>query len=124
MAQAERVIRDIRATPVGVYFDVDGAKIQKAIREKIGDRLDMQVKAILEKISEKLEVKQAIGVLAAMTTMKSPDDLAPAAAEIYQQCRHLQILTDEVAELQQIGRNLFTDELYRLGLDEVKRFGL
>lgn len=125
MAEKERLPRDIRTKRRGLYFDVMGARIQTAIREKISDRLDKQVAETLTRVSALIpDTKVAIGTLAAIATMKTPDDLSPATAEIYQLCRHLQSLTDEVAELQQVGRNLFTDELYRLGLDEIRRFGL
>lgn len=125
MAQ-EKPIRDIRVNPAGVFFDVSGAQIQSAIRSKINDRLDRQVEGILSRLTELIpkEEKKTIALLAAVSTMESLDDVSAETAEILVLAQHLQGLTDEVAELQQLGRNLFTDEVYRLGIEEVKRFGL
>lgn len=126
MAQQERPIRDIRVNPTGVYFDVPGARIQSSIREKINDRLDREVERILEKLVAQIpdDKKKLMALFAAVASMKSTKDLSADAAELVVLCQHLQELTDEVAELQQLGRNLFTDEIYRLGIEEVKRFGL
>lgn len=123
MAPVPVIPNDFRKLKDG--FIVSGKQIKAAILEKITQRLDKQVEAILAKIDGLIaDKKQAVVYLAAFTVETNPDKLSPQAAEIYQLCRHLQTLTDEVAELQQIARNLYDSEPYRLGVRELQRFGL
>jgi hypothetical protein len=106
-------------------FVVSGKQIKAAILEKIQQRLDKQVGEVLVAVDKLIPDKQAaLTYLAAFSTNPDPDTLSPLAAEVYQLCRHLQTLTDEVAELQQIARNLYDSEPYRLGVAELKKFGL
>jgi hypothetical protein len=106
-------------------FVVSGKQIKAAILEKISQRLDKQVADILVRVDGLIPDKRAaLSYLAAFTVETNPDNLSPVAAEIYQLCRHLQTLTDEVAELQQIARNIYDTEPYRLGIVELNKYGL
>jgi len=116
-------IKDFRDFQDG--FDIPGSRIKLAIVEKIEQRIDKQVTSILIKLNNLIpDVKTSVVYLAAFTVTSNPDDLSPEAAEIYQLCRHLQSLTDEVGELQQVARNLSDTTLYKLGRNELKKFGL
>lgn len=122
MAEKPQVIRDIRDFKDG--FEVPGHTVKRAIWEKIQQRLDPQVKTILDKLGTLVVDKKMALVYMASFVGSSPADLSPDAAQVYHLCAQLSALTKEVGELQQIARNLFDNEVYRLGHADLQRYGL
>lgn len=122
---AQRVVRDIRTNKDGLYFEIEGSVIQTAIREKINQSLESEIKSILEKLSPILEdAKRVSSCLAAFSTQTPPDDLSAEAAEVYVLSRRLDKLTNEVKTLTRIGKNLFSDDWYVCDEADLARFGV
>ncbi len=125
MAAPTRVVRDIRDEKTGMHFEVEGSNIQKAIREKIQQSLEPQIKELLGKLDPILEDKKKVATcLGAFARMINPDELSSDVGEIYVMSSKLDRLTQEVTDLTRIGQNLFSDDWYVLDLTLLGRFGL
>ncbi len=125
MATVPRVTRDIRSKKTGVHFEVEGKRIQQAIKEKVEQDLEPQMAAILEKLSPILDNKKKVASwLCAFAKFRDIESLSAEAAEVYVMCRRLENLTDEVSALSRVGRNIFTDDWYVCDVTLLRRFGL
>lgn len=125
MAQEVIPLHDFRRNKSQDGFIKTGESIRNAIVEKIEQKLNKQIESILAKLPALVpDVNTAVGFLAAFTVETNPDHLSPTAAQVFQLCRHLQSLTDEVAALEQDARNIHPKDCYRLSRRELRLYGL